>query len=86
MKMKKILAATNNVGKLKEIKEILKDFEILSLKDINCEIEVEEDGKTFEENSREILEGHNAILNTSGVRQIPEIFQVHKRLNSILTK
>ena len=51
MKMKKILAATNNVGKLKEIKEILKDFEILSLKDINCEIEVEEDGKTFEENS-----------------------------------
>ena len=33
--MKKILAATNNVGKLKEIKEILKDFEILSLKDIN---------------------------------------------------
>lgn len=49
--MKKILAATNNVGKLKEIKEILKDFEILSLKDINCEIEVEEDGKTFEENS-----------------------------------
>ena len=48
---------------------------------INCY-----DVETFEENSREILEGHNAILNTSGVRQIPEIFQVHKRLNSILTK
>lgn len=48
---------------------------------INCY-----DVETFEENSREILEGHNAILNTSGVRRIPEIFQVHKRLNSILTK
>ena len=48
---------------------------------INCY-----DIETFEENSREILEEHSAILNTSGVRRIPEIFQVHKRLNSILTK
>ena len=63
MKMKKILAATNNVGKLKEIKEILKDFEILSLKDINCEIEVEEDGKTFEENS---------------IKKAKEIFEITK--------
>lgn len=61
--MKKILAATNNVGKLKEIKEILKDFEILSLKDINCEIEVEEDGKTFEENS---------------IKKAKEIFEITK--------
>lgn len=48
---------------------------------INCY-----DIETFEENSREILEEHSAILNTSGVKRIPEIFQVHKRLNSILTK
>jgi len=50
--MKKVLVATNNKGKLKEIKEILDDYELISLKDINCEIEVEEDGKTFEENAK----------------------------------
>lgn len=50
--MKKIVVATNNPGKLKEIKEILKDYELLSLKDINCEIEVEEDQETFEGNSK----------------------------------
>lgn len=48
---------------------------------INCY-----DVETFEKNSREILESHNAILNTSGIKRIPEIFQVQKRLNSILTK
>lgn len=47
----KILIATNNKGKIKEIKEILEDYEIISLKDINLEIEVIEDGKTFSENA-----------------------------------
>lgn len=47
----KILAATNNKGKIKEIKEILEDYEIISLKDIKLEIEVIEDGKTFSENA-----------------------------------
>ena len=47
----KILVATNNEGKLKEIKEILSKHEIISLKEIECEIEVEEDVKTFEENA-----------------------------------
>lgn len=50
--MKKIVIATNNINKLKEIKEIFKEYELLSLKDINCNIEVEEDGKTFEENAK----------------------------------
>lgn len=48
---------------------------------INCY-----DIKTFEENASEILEEHSAIINTEGINRIPEIFQVHKRLNSILTK
>ena len=61
--MKKILAATNNKGKIKEIKEILSDYEIISLKDINCKIEVEEDGKTFEENS---------------IKKAKEIFEITK--------
>lgn len=47
----KIVMATNNQGKLKEVREILKDYEILSLKDLECDIEVDEDQDTFEGNS-----------------------------------
>ncbi|WP_300346912.1 XTP/dITP diphosphatase [Clostridium sp.] len=51
--MKKFILASNNAHKIKEIKEILKDFdfEILSLKEAGINIDVEEDEKTFEENS-----------------------------------
>ncbi len=51
--MKKIILASNNQHKIGEIRSILKDldFDIKSLKDENINIEVEEDGKTFEENS-----------------------------------
>ena len=44
---KKIVVATNNQGKLKEIRKILKDYELLSLADIKCNIEVDEDQDTF---------------------------------------
>ena len=56
--MKKIVLASNNSKKIKEIKEILKGFnyEVFSLNDMNINIDVEEDGKTFEENSQKILE------------------------------
>lgn len=47
----KIVMATNNQGKLKEVREILKDYEILSLRDLECDVEVEEDQDTFEGNS-----------------------------------
>ena len=51
-KLQTILVATNNQGKLKEFKDHLKDFDIISLKDINEKIqEPEENGKTFAENS-----------------------------------
>lgn len=49
--MKEILIATNNKGKLEEIKQILKEYNLLSLKDIGCKVDVDEDGKTFEENA-----------------------------------
>lgn len=51
--MKKFILASNNEHKVKEIKEILKDFnlDILSLNEAGINIEVDEDGKTFEENS-----------------------------------
>lgn len=52
--MKKILFATTNEGKLKEIRSILSDLkcEIISLKDAGITSQVEENGTTFEENAR----------------------------------
>ncbi|MDY2630512.1 MULTISPECIES: XTP/dITP diphosphatase [unclassified Clostridium] len=52
--MKKLVIASNNLGKIKEIKRILSDIEIdvLSLKDMSLDIDVEEDGLTFEENAK----------------------------------
>lgn len=52
--MKKLILASNNQKKIKEMKEILKSMpvEVKSLKDENINIEVEEDGMTFEENAR----------------------------------
>ena len=51
--MKKILFATTNEGKMREIREILAgtDVEIQSLKDAGIHVDVVEDGKTFEENA-----------------------------------
>lgn len=53
MKKKKIIFATGNQGKMQEIREILGDLdaEILSLKDAGIVADIEEDGKTFEENA-----------------------------------
>jgi leucyl-tRNA synthetase/ASC-1-like (ASCH) protein len=51
-KKKKILVATGNPGKLKELKAHLKGYDIIYLKDLNKNIaEPKETGKTFEENS-----------------------------------
>ena len=60
--MKKVIVATNNEGKLKEIKDILKNYQLLSLKDVNCTIEVEEDKDTFEENSLKKAQEISKIL------------------------
>lgn len=52
IKMKeKIILATNNKGKIKEIKQILKDKDIISLEEGKIKIEVNEDKDTFEENA-----------------------------------
>lgn len=51
--MKKLLIATQNPGKFREYKIILKDLaiEVVSLKDLNIKDKVKEDGKTYEENA-----------------------------------
>ncbi len=52
--MKKLILASNNKKKIKEMKDILKelDIEVKSLEDENINIDVVEDGKTFEENAK----------------------------------
>ena len=51
--MDKLVFATTNEGKVKEIKEILKDFpiEVVSMKEMGITADIEENGATFEENS-----------------------------------
>ena len=46
-----IILASNNKGKAKEIKELLNNQEVKTLQEMNIQIEVEEDGNTFEENA-----------------------------------
>lgn len=50
----KIVLATNNPDKVKEVKEILGELgiEILTLNDLGIQIEIEEDQNTFEGNAR----------------------------------
>ena len=51
--MKTIVFATGNMGKLREIKQIMEGlpYEIVSMKEAGLETEVEETGTTFEENA-----------------------------------
>ena len=53
----KIVFATNNPNKLREIREILgPNFEIVSLADIGCHVDIPETGDTLEENARQKAE------------------------------
>ena len=49
-----LIIASNNKGKIKEIKQILSDIniQVFSLQDKNIDIDVEENGKTFAENAK----------------------------------
>ena len=51
--MPRIIFATGNAGKMKEIREILSDlpYEVVSMKEAGVEAEIVEDGTTFEENA-----------------------------------
>ncbi len=55
--MKKLVFATNNPHKLRELQQILADkFELLSLNDINCTEDIPETAETIEENSMQKAE------------------------------
>lgn len=66
--MQTIIFATGNEGKMKEVRMILKDLncEVKSLKEMNIDVDIIEDGKTFEENAiikaRTIAEYSNTIV------------------------
>ena len=50
--MKQIISATKNKNKLVEVKAVLgNDYEVLSMEDIGIDVDVEENGTTFEENA-----------------------------------
>lgn len=63
--MKKIIFATGNEGKMAEIRMILADcgYEILSMKQAGIDIDIVEDGKTFEE---------NAAIKATAISKCPE--------------
>jgi len=67
---KKIIIATGNSNKVREFKEMLVPlgFEVLSLKDLDITLDVEETGKTFEENS--LIKAHYV---SSLIKDVPVI-------------
>ena len=72
-----MILATNNKGKLEEIRKILTDYKIYSLKDKNINVDVEEDKDTFVDNAikkaTEIstyLNGKKCMSDDSGI-EIP---------------
>ncbi len=49
--MQTIILASSNKGKIKEIKEFFKDYEVKAFSEIMPKFEIVEDGKTFKENA-----------------------------------
>ena len=69
-----LIIASGNEGKIKEAQEILSNYNIIPMKDYDLQIEVEEDGETFEANAikkaetiAKILEGRKCIADDSGI-------------------
>ena len=63
MESKQIIIASSNKEKINEVQEILKEYEIISLKDLGVEIDVEEDKDTFEGNAIKKAEVMSNALN-----------------------
>lgn len=60
---KRIIFATGNEGKMKEIRMILKDLQlpVISMKEAGVRTDIVEDGKTFEE---------NAVIKATGIQKL----------------
>lgn len=68
--MKKIVLASNNKHKIKEFKEILNNYEILSLNDIDFHDDIEENGNTFKDNALIKAECIHNFLNSRNLDYI----------------
>lgn len=71
---KEIIIASGNEGKIKEVKEILNEYKIVSIKEIGLGIDVEENQETFEGNAikkaeiiAKYLKGKKCIADDSGI-------------------
>jgi XTP/dITP diphosphohydrolase len=64
MKVKKIVFATGNPNKLKEIKSAIKSFEIIGLKDLKITEEIPETGNTLKKNA---LQKAKYVYNKTGL-------------------
>lgn len=75
--MRTIVFATGNAGKMREIREILKGMqaEILSMKEIGVDSDIEENGTTFEE---------NALIKAKAVAQMLREHTDEKLCNAIV--
>ncbi len=67
--MKKIIAATKNRNKIREFKEILPDFDIITQEEAGIDIDVEETGTTFRENA---LLKAKAIFDKTGIPSLAD--------------
>jgi XTP/dITP diphosphohydrolase len=67
--VKKLLIATKNPGKLTEISQFLKDLNIklLSLSDVGIDVDVEETGKTYKENSQKKAVFYSKLSNLPAI-------------------
>lgn len=52
MELKKIAVASGNADKIREIREIFRDMEIISMQELGFDGDIEETGKTFKENAK----------------------------------
>ena len=70
----KLIVASNNAGKIREIRSLLKPIDVYSPDDLNVQIEVEETGSSFFENAQLKAEafaletGMTALADDSGLR------------------
>lgn len=71
MKIKRIVFATGNAGKIREIEAILADLglEVVSMKEAGVSVDIEENGSTYEENALIKTKAVAACLREAGQQE-----------------
>ena len=63
MERKKLVLASGNAHKIKEISDMLPEYQVVGYKDMGIDVEIEENGKTFYENALIKAKTISQILN-----------------------